>query len=254
MAFDEYIEPLVTPKYTVRLLQSEEELRQYQDLRYKYLVMAFNPNADPNATDTNIGYDKETSQLCAFYKNPETGREEIVGGYILMRYQYEDQFCKATLKYDLSKLLKQHKFEICEATRAVTHPDHRNGFLINLLWEGQKRYVQTYGLRYIIGTMSFAGTDPLIYTEAASYLYHNYLMPEDIMVTPLPGKNAYFHQIIPKEKLCNETCIEQLPPLLKGFLRRGAEVGKGFYIDHALNTVETFAIFDMKNLTVQRLV
>ena len=91
--------------------------------------------------------------------------------------------------------------------------------------------------------MSFMGLDPLKYSEAASYLYHNYRMAEDIMVRPI-GSNAYYHDYIKKEDLSRKTAISQLPPLLKGLLMIGAKTGEGFYIDHDLGVVETFAILD----------
>ena len=250
MNFDEYIEPVTVGNYSVRLLENNRELRQYQDLRYKHLILAFDPekakNADINTTDDNIGYDRDTSQLCVFYNNPKTNEQEIVGGYILMHFKKEDAFCKATLKYDLSRLFKDHKYEVLEVTRAVTNPAHRNPIVIALLWEGMKKYMKKYNLHYIIGTMSFHGTDPLAYNDAASYLYHYYRMPEEFMVCPIDTENAYYHEIIPKENLNRDAAINQLPPLLKAFLKLGCEVCTGFYIDYDLKTVETLAFLDMQ--------
>jgi len=246
MAFDEYLTPLTLDNYTVRLCKNEEELRQYQDLRYKHLILEFDPEkaktAGPDDTDYNLGYDKNTVQLCAFYRNPATGQEELIGGYILMRFKKEDDFCKATLKYDLSKLFK-YKFEICEVTRGVVRPDHRSGLTTKLLWDGIDAYLVENNLRYIIATMSFMGLDPLKYTEAASYLHYNYRMPEDIMVRPIESK-AFYHEYIDKKDICRKTVISQLPPLLKGLIMIGAKTGDGFYIDRELGVVETFAIID----------
>jgi len=248
MAFDEFLTPLTLENYIVRLCKNEEELRQYQDLRYKHLILEFDPekakNTDINATDENMGYDKNTVQICAFHLDPDSGKEELVGGYILMRYKKEDDFCKATLKYDLTKLLK-YKFKICEVTRGVVHPDHRNGVVTKLLWKGIESYVVKNKLRYIIGTMSFPGLDPLKYTQAASYLHHYYRMSEKIMVCPVES-NAYYHTYLSKKEVCRKTAISQLPPLLKGLLMMSAKTGDGFYIDHDLGVVETFAIIDQK--------
>jgi putative hemolysin len=94
--------------------------------------------------------------------------------------------------------------------------------------------------------MSFMGLDPLAYTAGASYLHHNYRMPEDIMVRPIES-HAFYHDYIKKEDLDRRTAIKQLPPLLKGFLMIGAKTGDGFYIDHDLGVVETFAIIDYVN-------
>ncbi|MCL2556502.1 MAG: GNAT family N-acetyltransferase [Firmicutes bacterium] len=256
--FGEYIEPITMGDYTVRLLKNENELKVYQDLRYKYLVLEFDPNKkgdlDTN-TDFNLGYDKETSQLCVFYDNPNTNEQELVGGYILMRFKKDQSFCKASLKYDLSKLLKNNKHKILETTRAVTHPNHRNGLTINLLWKGIESYCKKYNLRYIIGTLSFSGTDPHIYSQAASYLFHNYLMPSEFMVTPLdkPKGAAFYHTVIPKDELDTVQALKEIPPLLKGYLMIGSNVGTGFYIDKELNTAETFTILDLENYGKYRL-
>jgi len=248
MAFDEDITPVESENYIIRLCKNEEELREYQDLRYKHLILEFKPekaiNANPDATDFNIGYDKNTVQLCAFHKNHDTGKEEIIGGYILMRFKKEDDFCKVSLKYDLSNLMK-YKFEICEVSRGVVHPDHRSGIVTKLLWAGIDNYVKINNLGFIIGTMSFLGLDPLKYTQAASYLYYNYRMPEELMVRPIKS-HAYYHEYLAKEEVDRKTAIRQLPPLLKGLMMIGAKTGDGFYIDHDLGVVETFAIIDVK--------
>jgi len=249
MAFDEYLEPFTSDDYTVRLLKNEEELRQYQDLRFKHLILEFSPEkakeAGTNDTDYNMGYDKNTVQLCAFYRDPATGKETIVGGYILMRFKKDDDFCKATLKYDFSKLFK-YKFEICEVTRGVVHPNHRSGVVTSLLWKGIDAYVFKNNLKFIIGTMSFMGLDPDKYSQAASYLYYNYRMPEEIMVCPVES-NAYYHKYLDQKDVCRRTAIRQIPPLLRGMLMIGAQTGEGFYIDQDLGVVETFAAIDAKN-------
>ncbi|MCL2264904.1 MAG: GNAT family N-acetyltransferase [Treponema sp.] len=248
MAFNESITPIIADNYFVRLLENEKELREYQDLRYKHLILEFDPNkadkAGEGETDTNMDYDKNTVQLCAFHRDPATNKTEIVGGYILMRFKKEDDFCKATLKYDISNLLK-YKFDICELTRAVVHPGHRSGIVTKLLWEGIRSYTYGNKLRFLIGTMSFMGLDPLKYTQAASYLHHYYRMPEDIMVRPLES-HAYYHEYLKKEEIDRKTAIGQIPPLLKAILMIGGKTGDGFYIDEELGVVETFAILDNK--------
>ena len=249
--FDEYIEPITKGDYTVRLAKNDDELRQYQDLRYKHLLLLHRPDRihtdPPGTTDINMNYDKTTSQLCVFYKDPITQKETVVGGYILMRFKTKNCLCKVSLKYDLSKLLDKYMFEVFEASRVVTHPEHRqNSTVIMLLWDGIASYSKKYGVRYLIGTCSFAGTDPLAYNLAASYLYHNYLMDEDIMVTPLdePKGSAFYHTIIPKDELC-PSASRNLPSLLRGYLILGTKMGTGFYIDKTLGLSETFGILDM---------
>ena len=256
MAYDEFIEPIKHGNYTVRLLKNDEELREYKDLRYKHLLLAWNPERaltdPPGTTDENIGYDADNYQICAFYRDPKTGKEKIVGGYVMMRFKKEDDFCKILLKYDMAEFLKKHKFEMLELTRAVIHPEHRDGIVLKMLWLGIITYAKKYNLQFTVGTMSLVGTDPLKYTLVASFLHHNLRMSESIMVRPLEGINAYYYDIIPKEKIETFGALKQMPALMKGFLKMGAEFGDGFYIDYDLKTVEVFAMLDLKKYEVEK--
>jgi putative hemolysin len=249
MAFNEYLTPIIHDNYSIRLLKNEKELREFQDLRYRHLILEFDPSKaetdGEDTTDDNMGYDEDNVQICAFYRDPDTGKETIVGGYIAMRFKKEDDFCKATLKYDLNKLFK-YKFKVLEITRGVVHPDHRHGIVTKLLWDAIDAYMFQFGLRFIIGTMSFPGTDPLIYSQAASYLHYNYRLPEEIMVHPLEA-GAYYHEYLKKEDVCRKTALRQIPPLLRGLMMIGARTCDGFYIDHDLGVVETLAVLDFEN-------
>ena len=92
------------------------------------------------------------------------------------------------------------------------------------------------------------GLDPDKYSQAASYLYYNCRMPEEIMVCPVES-NAYYHEYLDKKDVCRRTAIRQIPPLLRGMLMIGAQTGEGFYIDKELGVVETFAAIDVKKDT-----
>jgi putative hemolysin len=248
----DFIEPIRSGKYEARLVKSDEELREYQALRYEHLILHYDPaQADCEAgkeerIDYNIGYDEGNSQLCVFYTNPETGKQEIVGGYLLMRFRKDDSFCKATLKYDLTKLFEKHKYEVLELGRAVTRPDHRNGVVLMLLWKGVEAYATAYNLRYLIGTTNFSEQNPELYRELYSYLNHNYLMAEDIMAEVLP-ECGYNPELIPYEELDKEAAIAQMPPLFKSYLKMGATVGKGLYDDKELKSIAVLTVLDMKN-------
>jgi len=246
MSFTDKIKPITMGPYTVRLAKNEEELKAFKDLRYKYLICGFDPSKYVEGeTDENIGYDKTASQLIAIHKNSETKKTEVVGGYVLMRYKTKDDFCKVTMKYDLTQFLKKHMFNFLEISRAVVHPDHRNGGVSRLLFAGIGAYCAAYNLRYAGGTMSFLGLDPDKYIQAASYLYHHYRMDENIMVRPLDiNGSAYYHKYLPLEKVNRVEAVAQLPGMLKGLIMMGSKVGEGFYIDKDLRVVETFALLD----------
>jgi len=256
MGFSEYIEPIVAENYEVRLLECQEELEEYQRLRYEYLLKHFDADGsgreqeyDIQGRDLNIGYDKANSSLCCFYIDPETKKRTIVGGYVLMRFRDDNTFCKAVVKCDMDKLLAKHKFQILELGRAVTHPDHRNGIVLKLLWAGMDAYAETHNLRYLIGTTNFTSLEPSECTHAYNYLQENYLMDADIMVDVLPDKALYPEQI----EVDRDIAIKQLPPILRGYLLIGAKVGRGLYVDNELQSLAIFTILDRQTLGRYRL-
>jgi len=242
--FSDFITPIKSNIYEARLVKNEKELRAYQKLRYNYLLLdAFPDRNDEIKLDLHHGYDADCAQLCVFYNNPNTGEEELVGGYLLMRFKNEHTVCTTSSEYDLTKLLVKHRYEILELSRAVVHPDHRNGAVLRLLWSGIMAYAQTYNLRYLIGIVNFKGLDPTKYDQALGYLYHNYLMPDDIMVSALPGSHRM--NVLKSEKIARDEAISQIPSILKGYLLQGAEVGNGMFIDRVFQSVDVFVILDL---------
>ena len=55
--------------------------------------------------------------------------------------------------------------------------------------------------------------------------------------------------IIPKEKIDKLVALNQIPSLLKSYLRLGAKVGEGAFLDIELNTIDILIIIEVTNMT-----
>ncbi|MCL2234604.1 MAG: GNAT family N-acetyltransferase [Firmicutes bacterium] len=248
MSFLEWQEPIRVGDYEVRLLKNDKELLAFQRLRYEHLVLEFNPERnDKERLDFNDGYDEVASQLCVFEKNGES--ETLVGGYVLFRCS-QDVDCKTQSEFDISKLLKKHPNKVLEISRAVVDPKHRNPIVLRLLWKGIESYVYNNNIEYLIGTVSFKGTDFSAYLKALAYVEKHYLMDEEIMAVSLQKHDLKLPELNNEEL---ESIKKQLPPLLRGYLMNGSKMGSGVFVDEEFNSVDVFNILHKDDYGLKRL-
>lgn len=91
----------------------------------------------------------------------------------------------------------------------------------------------------MIGTASFHGIDYEPYKDVLSYLYKNHLSSEDIRCEV--NKDSYVD--ISNLGEYDELEIKKnIPPLIKGYLRLGATIGDGAYIDKSFNSIDVLIV------------
>lgn len=243
MNLSERIEPIVCGDYTVRLAETEKEIKQAQKLRFDALRLDYNASAESEDGTDCDEYDEYCAHMLVIYGSG--GSSEVVATYRLISEDHLEHLKKflSETEFDMSALRRNKEGKILELGRAVVAPEHRNGIVIKILWNGIERYALTYGVRYLIGTASFHGLDAQQYIQGYSYLMNNYKMEESVLaradfdradVTPLPP-----------EQTDKKTAAAQIPPLIKSYLRMGAKFGDGFYIDRWFNCLDLFIFLDM---------
>lgn len=226
-----------TPGYTVRLLDkdNEEELKEVQRLRWKYLLREFDPGISEDGIDDD-GYDAYSDSIIV----TENGTGRIVGTYrVATAETLRGEPFKSEEEFDISAL-KNACGGIAEAGRAVVHGDHRNGAVIGLLWRGLISYAVGHGLRYVIGTCSLHGTDPSVYTDCTSVLRAEYVYREhDIHAIRHPFEYGTRTDISADNA--------DIPGLLKSYLRIGARVSSDGFVDHVFKSCDVLIILDLQN-------
>lgn len=239
--------PDTGPGFTVKIAETDEELRAAQALRYEVFVRELGGSGAMVDHDAGL----ERDRFDPFFDHlivtdNRTGR--VVGVYRLLR---DDQARAAGQfysedEYDLSRL-RQSGRRLLELGRSCLHRDYRGGMALYHLWTGLSDYVEAHGIEILFGVASFHGTDIAALAQPLSLLHHQHLAPPALRVRAQP---AFFRRmdLIAPEMIDRRRAMLEIPALIKAYLRMGGYVGEGAYIDHAFNTVDVCLILDTAHL------
>lgn len=224
----------------IKLAESEKEYQEVYRLRYFDLILNYNKEHINQDEIDKDEYDEVCDHLIAIDKNIG----EVVGTYRLIKGSHVKSIGKylTETEFDISRIKNA---EVLEVGRAVVKEEYRDGLVISMLWKGVIRYALFYNIDYMIGTASFHGVDPLIYKDSLSYLYYNYLQNEE-------ERCEVLHTTYSKMDLVKDYDIEKakknMPPLIKGYLRLGARIGDGAYLDIPFNSIDVLIVLKIKDI------
>ena len=119
---------------------------------------------------------------------------------------------------------------------------------IALLWRGIAEYIAAHDIRLMLGCASFHGTDPAEHALGLSYLAHRHLAPLGARPRAI-GPDAISADILPLGSYDERAALMTLPPLVKGYLRTGAMIGEGAFVDHAFNTIDICIVMPVDQIT-----
>ncbi len=229
---------------TTRLAASEADIRAAQTLRYNVFVSEL--GSDGPMVDHAHGlecdrFDSFADHLLLLDQDRPEG-DQVVGVYRLMTREMArraGQFYCAD-EYDLSALTKSD-LGLLELGRSCLHPDYRGGNGMLHLWGALSRYISENQIDVMFGVASFHGTDVSDYQQALALLGQKYLAPPQLRV------RAHGPTAMPLDQLDGDAfdrlvAVKQMPALVKAYLRLGAVVGEGAFIDHAFNTTDVCLI------------
>ncbi|MCK9536063.1 MAG: GNAT family N-acetyltransferase [Bacilli bacterium] len=234
--------PFIAGNIEIRLTRNQEELKETMHLRYQELLLSYNENNKNNEKLFQDQYDEQADHLVAV----DLSSNKIIGTYRLIRkaqlkvgqtFSSEDEF-------DISKIKDEN---ILEISRAVVKKEYRTGAIIILLWKGLMNYAYKNKIKYIFGTASFYGTNPLSYSHALSYIFYNHLSPEQLRAK---AKNecSYPINILPLDQVNINLAKKQLPALVKGYINIGATFGEDAYIDRYFNSIDLLVLAETEKI------
>ncbi len=237
----------------VRLAVSEAEVAAAQTLRYQifYEEMGAKPSLRMAAHGRDFDeYDAICDHLLVV-DHGVSGPPQVVGTYRLLRQDVASAhrgFYSAG-EYDLSRLIANSRpdSQLLELGRSCVAPAWRNNTTITLLWRGIATYLQRHSIGHMFGCASLHGANPLLHAAELSYLYHNHLAPPELRATALP-ENHVAMNALSAAAIDPRAAARALPPLVKGYLRVGAMVGDGGFIDRQFNTVDVFVVMPVERI------
>lgn len=259
MIFEEVFEPISQGSLSVRLARTEAEINTAQRLRYRIFCeeMGGRANADVQAQKRDFDqFDEVCNHLLVLDESKPLGNQ-VVGTYRLLtrdNMQKIGNFYTET-EYDISPL-KKFEGEILELGRSCVEQPYRTRPVIQLLWSGIGSFIAEKDIKIMFGCASFHGVNVAEHRHALSYLHHYHQTPENIRPRALPDQYVNMN-LMPKEDVVPRAALQDLPPLIKAYLRLNGFIGDGAVLDYAYNTCDVSIVVQtdtIKDKYVQRYV
>ncbi len=239
----------------VRLAATEAEVTAAQALRYRIFYEEMGARPAPAQAAAVAATLLDTDPYDAFCDHllvidHDGFHPQVVGTYRLLRQQVARMhrgFYSAG-EYDLSPLVRTSstRGQLLELGRSCVAPEHRNSATISLLWRGIASYLEAHRIGFMFGCASLHGTDPAQHATELSYLVHHHLAPPELRARALDHRAM---DLLPAGSYDSRAAQRALPPLLKGYLRVGAMVGDGAFVDSQFNTVDVFVVMPVERIT-----
>lgn len=235
------------PTFTVKIAETDSELRAAQALRYDVFVRELGGSGA--MVDHEAGLERD--RFDPYFDHmivTDVRTDMVVGVYRLLR---DDQALEigqfySEDEYDLS-VLKNSGRKLLELGRSCLHRDFRNGMAMYHLWNGLSEYVTRHGIEILFGVASFHGTDVTALANSLSMLHHKHLAPPDLRVRA-QGQHFQSMDLVPEDQLDRRRAMVETPALIKAYLRLGGFIGEGAFIDHDFNTTDVCLILDTSRL------
>lgn len=227
-------------QYAVRLAQSPPEIQAAQALRFEVFNLELNEGlAESYVTGLDVDpYDAVCDHLLV--EHIASGR--IVGTYRLQTgpsaKKHLGYYCEQEFHFGVYEPWRE---AIVELGRACVHRQHRNLFVLGLLWKGIADYAQERGARYLIGCSSLTTQEPAAGASAYTELCRKHLAEPQWRTNPLPSHECPLHEIT-EEPIA-------IPKLLRAYMSVGAKICGPPALDRQFKTIDFLTLLDIEALS-----
>lgn len=225
--------------YATRLARSAEEIRAAQVLRYEVFNLELNEGL---ASSRATGFDADPfDAVCDHLLVEHVPTGSIVGTYRLQMgasaKANHGYYCAQEFRFEVFEPLRER---IVELGRACVHRQHRNLFVLGLLWKGIADYAKTRGARYLMGCSSLTSQDPAVGASAYTDLCRKHLVATEWRTSPLPAYECSLRQMAAEPV--------QIPKLLRAYLTMGAKICGPPALDAQFKTIDFLTLLDLDML------
>jgi putative hemolysin len=241
----------------VRLAETEPEVEAAQRLRYQVFYEEMSAVASPAMREHRRDFDR-FDDYCDHVlvvdraTMDDEGQPLVVGTYRLMR---ETDARRAggfytSGEFNISRLLTSDAGggRLLELGRSCVLKAYRaKPITLQLLWRGVMVCVTRFSADTMLGCASLHGTDADALALPLSYLHYYHPMPEAMRVRAHPELYVPMNRLA-KDAIDVREALRTLPPLIKGYLRAGAQIGDGAVIDRQFGTTDVFIYMPVARL------
>ena len=239
-------------KVSVRLARTAAEIEAAQHLRYRVFYEEFAAQPSDEMAEQRRDFDHfdaVADHLIVVDEAISDPRQQIVGTYRLMRRDVIEKIGEfyTSHEFDIQPLLQSGE-TLLELGRSCVLAEYRTRPVLQLLWQGITDYMLDHQIGLMFGCASLPGTDVAAVSKQLAYLYHYHLAPANLR--PRALSDIYVAMDLhPKSEIDAKAVFNSLPPLVKGYLRLGATVGDGAYIDRQWNSIDVCIIMPLQQVT-----
>jgi putative hemolysin len=230
--------PADAPRYSFLVANDNEEVLAAQRLRYQVFAEEMGANLNSLKPGLDIDYFDE---FCDHLVVRDDNSGEIVGTYRMLPPERAAQSGRlySDSEFDLSAIAGL-RGSLVETGRSCVHPDHRSGAVVSLVWAGIARYMLLSGRRYLAGCASVPLVDGGRYAAGVwDVLRTKHYAPDSQRVTPL-------RPWVPDDVARPSRSV--LPPLIKGYVRLGAQVCGPPAHDPEFGVADFFVLLDLQKI------
>ncbi len=238
-------QPVMQPGLTLTVTRDPDAIREARRLRHAVFVeelgavpAAGGPAAGGLAGEGLEGDDFDAECDHVILRDPADPAAGVVATLrVGLGTAYTEQ------EFDLSAL-KSAGRPLAEAGRACLHPAYRGGMAGFILFKGLLNVLHSHEIAFAVGTASFPGADLTRHLPGLRRLRHAALAPESLRPV------AHGDGAVVIEGEAPRSAMAGVPALIKTYLRAGAQVGDGAYIDRAFNTVDVCMVLDLSRVAL----
>lgn len=244
---------LYQKRFEIRFTKNKDELIESQRLRHKIFIdeiVASNKKKAKSRIEKDKFDDYYKHLIIIDHKDPTLyPKGKIVG---VTRIMLSDEIHKeigfySSQEFNLSPIISTQK-KCLEIGRTCIDPSYRNTLILHYLWIEIGAFCSKNDVELLFGVASFRGNNVKKISMALSFIHHEYLAPSEMR--PKALKDGFIAMnIIQKSAINKLNALKQMPSLLKSYLRLGAKVGEGAFIDKELNTIDILIIVDVLKMT-----
>lgn len=243
----------------VRLARTAADVRRAQRLRYQVFfeeMSAIPATAARFARRDFDGFDAVCDHLLVIdHDSCQTVRgrrvPQVVGTYRLLRQEVAQRhggFYTAS-EFDITPLIARHPHRrFLELGRSCVLRSYRNKRTVELLWHGIWAYVRHHHIDVMFGCASLEGTDPESLALPLAFLHHFAPSEPEWNATALPARAAAMDRIA-RDDIDAKAALNELPPLIKGYLRIGAQIGREAVVDRQFGTTDVLIVLPIERIS-----
>ncbi len=238
----------------VRLATRKKDIRRAQKLRFKVFYTDGGAKPDPRAALTRrdiCPYDRVCDHLVVVDHDAadRRGRRKprVVGVYRMLRQEKAQRAggFYTRQEFDIEPLLARHPSKrFLELGRSCVHPAWRSKRVLELLWRGVWTYARHHRIDVLIGCASLPGADPAAHAPVLRFLEERAGAQPEWRASARPQRRSSLSPTAPDDG----ASLHALPPLIKGYLRLGAQFGDGAVVDLQFGVTDVLVIMPVADI------